>query len=312
MSQKGERQSQSLPRRAIVVLLLGLPLLACLGRLLSHPTYFIDGEALITPTIGRELLHGHLFDAIHYQLIVYQGSLLVDGLLTAVGFAVFSDHLFAWQWLSLAYVLGISACGAWLLRRTAGPFAALAFLLLLAGAPFLVKDGMLAAIGGHTTGLLYALLALALALPDREGRHRKWQPLASGLVLGFGTWYLRTVALAGPAILLALLPAGRQALARFALGTLLFPLLLFANVLGLYLAASPDAVNGVGPLLRKALWQVREFDSAEWDPFAKVGEVLSVPYQSLLFAQPPSAVDSMVPERSASIRSKIWSADAPA
>ena len=151
-------------RQGATVLLLGLPLAACLVRLLSHPAYFIDGEALITPTIGRELRHGHLLDAIHYQLIVYQGSLLVDGLLTGLGFLLFGDHLRAWQWLSLAYVLGISVTGAWLLRKTGGTMAALSFLLLLAGTPFLVKDGMLAAIGGHTTGLLYALLAVAVAI----------------------------------------------------------------------------------------------------------------------------------------------------
>jgi len=307
MSQESEHQGHSRLRRASLVLLLFLPLLACLARLLSHPAYFIDGEALMTPTIGRELLHGHLLDAIHYQLIVYQGALLVDGLLTALGFAVFGDHLFAWQWLSLAYVLGISACGAWLLRRTGGPVAALAFLLLLAGAPFLVKDGMLAAIGGHSTGLLYALLAVALALPDREGRHRAWQPLAAGLMLGFGTWYLRTVVLAGPAVLLALWPAGRQALVRFGLGALLFPVLLLVNVLSLYLASSPDAVNGFLALLSKALWQVREFGSADRDLLAKLAEALCLPYQSLLFAQPPSAVNSIVPVRPGwAASSRIW------
>jgi len=293
--------------RTLWGLVLLLPALACLARLISHPGYFIDGEALITPTIGRELRHGHLFEAIHYQLIVYQGSLLVDGLLTALGFAMFGDHLFAWQWLSLAYVIGISACGSLILRRSVGSAASFSFLLLLAASPFLLKDGMLAAIGGHTTGLFYALLAVALALPDSSGRHRSWQPLAAGLVLAFGAWYLRTVALAGPAVVLALWPAGRPALGRFAVGLLLFPALLVANVCALALAATPDAASGLLPLFRKVLWEVREMGSAQQDLFAKMGEVVSLPYHSLLFAQPESAVDSVVPERpGGGLSARLW------
>jgi hypothetical protein len=307
MAQASGKDEPSRWRPVVAGVFLCLPALFCLGRLVAHPAYFIDGEALITPTIGRELLHGHLLDAIHYQLIVYQGSLLVDGVLTALGFAVFGDHLFAWQWLSLAYVLGITACGALLLRRTGGATAALAFVLLLSAAPFLVKDGMLAAIGGHTTGLMYALLAVVLALPDSEGRHKHWQPLAAGLVLAFGAWYLRTVLLAGPAVVLALWPAGRQGLMRFALGTLLFPALLLVNVVALLIASAPDAVNGFVPLMRKVLWEVREFGAAERDLLAKVGEAFSLPYQSLLFAQPGSAVDSMVPERAGwAATARIW------
>ncbi len=284
-----------------------LPALACLGRLISHPGYFIDGEALITPTIGREFRHGHLFEAIHYQLIVYQGSLLWDGLLTALGFAVFGDHLLAWQWVSLAYVVGISVAGAMVLRRSSGPAAALSFVLLLASAPFLLKDGMLAAIGGHTTGLFYALLAVALALPGPGGKHRSWQPLAAGLALSFGAWYLRTVVLAGPAVLLALWPAGRPALLRFALGLLLFPALLVANVLALLIAGSPDAAGGIFSLVRKVLWELREIGSAPRDLFGKLGEAMGLPYHSLLFAQPESAVDSMVPERpGGDLSARLW------
>ena len=300
-------ERKSAVSRILWGLALLLPALACLGRLLSHPSYFIDGEALITPTIGRELRHGHLFDAIHYQLIVYQGSLLWDGLLTGLGFAIFGDHLFAWQWVSLVYVVGISVAGALLLRRSSGPAAALAFLLLLTAAPFLLKDGMLAAIGGHTTGLFYALLAVGLALPDSEGRHRSWQPLVAGLVLAFGAWYLRTVVLAGPAVLLALWPAGRPALLRFALGLSLFPVLLTTNVIGLVLAGSPDAAGGVFSLFRKVLWELREIGSAPKDLFGKLGEVIGLPYHSLLFAQPESAVNSVVPERpGGALSARLW------
>ena len=150
-------------------------------------------------------------------------------------------------------------------------------------------------------------VACALALPDSEGRHRSWQPLAAGFVLAFGAWYLRTVALAGPAVLLALWPAGRPALRRFAVGLLLFPALLAANVLALAVAATPDAASGLFPLFRKVLWEVREIGSAQQDLFAKMSEVMSLPYHSLLFAQPESAVDSMVPERpGGGLSARLW------
>ncbi|MBJ95592.1 MAG: hypothetical protein CMP23_14105 [Rickettsiales bacterium] len=277
--------------------LLAAPLLALLARLFAHPAYFIDGEALITPTIGRELRHGHLLDLFHYQLIVYQGSLLLDGLLTSLGFLLFGDHLLAWQWLSLAYTVGIAAAGAVVLQRSSGSFAAFSFPLLLACAPFLVKDGLLAAIGGHTTGLFYVLVALAVALPAGPTNGRSCRPLLAGLLLGLGTWYLRSAAVAIPALLLALNPRGRDAQRRFLIGFLLFPALVLLNIAALWITDSPDAAGGVLALAAKVTWQLRELGAAERDLLAKVGEAIGLPYLSLLFAQPPSAVNSIVPER---------------
>ena len=118
----------------------------------------------MAPTVGRELFHRHVGDLFYYQIIVYQGSLLVDALLDMVGFAVFGDHLFAWQSVSLFYVAGIVLAGGALLYQASGRAAAVGFSLLVAGSPFLVKDGLLACIGGHGSGLFFALLATALSL----------------------------------------------------------------------------------------------------------------------------------------------------
>jgi len=277
--------------------LAALAVVAALARGFAHPAYFVDGEALIGPTVGRELLHGHLADLFHYQIIVYQGSLLVDALLAMVGFAVFGDHLLAWQSVSLLYIALLAVSGSYLLDSVSGRVAAVGFPLLLATAPFLVKDGLLAGIGGHGSGAFYAVLATCLAVS--AGRHpeqRKWALLA-GASLAFGTWYIRTVILAFPACVLAVACGGRVALLRFARGLLLLPALLFVNIIALWLVESPFAADGILSLCRTVVWDVRELGSADQDLLAKAAEAVGLPYRSLMFAQPQSGAGPVVPIR---------------
>lgn len=215
-------------------LLVALPVVAALLRLAGHPGAFQDGEASIPATIGRELhLCGpHL--VFHYQVIAYQGSLVLDSLLSAAGYAAFGDHLLAWHWVPLLWLLLASAAGTAVLHLAAGPAGAAAWPMLLAAAPFVVKDGVVSGIGGHAAGPGWGLLALALALRAGPGGRRAWLwGLLSGLALSLGAWHIRSAALAAPALVLACSRGGRPALLGMVAGLLGFPALVSANVAAL-------------------------------------------------------------------------------
>ena len=212
-------------------LLVLLPVVACLARLVGHPGAFFDGEASIPATIGREL---HLCGAdlvFHYQLVAYQGSLVLDSLLSSVGYAVFGDHLLAWHSVPLLWLLMASAAGCQVLHRAVGPAGAVAWPLLLATAPFIVKDGLVSGIGGHAVGPAWGLAALALALAVDPDRRRSWLwALASGAVLALGAWHVRSAALAAPAVAVVCLRGGWRAVVACAVGLLLFPALIWFNL----------------------------------------------------------------------------------
>ncbi|MEE2828737.1 MAG: hypothetical protein VX498_06095 [Myxococcota bacterium] len=285
-------------RRRNSLLLGGLAVLAVFlaffARLAAHSRYLRDPESLMVPTVGREWLHGHLGEFIHFQYNAHQGGIVVDGLLSALGFAVFGDHYLAWKWYSLAYGTGIAACGLLLLRRTCGRAGGLAFCALMAGAPFLLKDGLITPPGHHASATFYALLALAVAVGGRLPGVGASLPKASfrrallaGCCLGLGVWYTRSTAVAGPALLIAVLPGGWRAVLGLVLGCLVFPLLAFLDSFLLY--RNVTAYNQWG------LWGTFKVSTMEahssWaDPefLPKIREALALPFRPWLFAQPYS------------------------
>jgi len=215
-------------------LLVFLPVLTGLLRLVGHPGAFFDGEASIPATIGREL---HLCGAdlvFHYQVVAYQGSLVLDSLLSSAGYALFGDHLLAWHVVPLLWLLLASVAGTWLLHRSVGPAGAVAWPLLLATAPFVVRDGLVSGIGAHAAGPGWGLAALAVAVAIDRDRRRSWAIAAvAGAVLAFGTWHVRSAALAGPAVVLLCARGGWRAVGGLFGGLLLFPLLIAGNLYGL-------------------------------------------------------------------------------
>jgi hypothetical protein len=279
-------QPQHVPRGRTIVTCLYValvPLLAALARLTGHPEYYFDGETQIPATIGRELLHGHFADAVHYQIIVYQGSLIWDALLSAGAYAIFGDHLLAWHAVPLAYFVGLSIAGTVLLRRTVGPWALL-FPLLLAAMPFFVKDGFVSGIGGHAPGAFFAVAGLAAAAHANDGRGRF--AILAGLLLGFGTWYVRTVLLAIPAA--AVLVGGRvRGRLLLGVGLLAFPLLVAWNVDALQAAGTNSVAQGsTEQLLRVVISGVQGTAPDPVPPLQKTLEATGPAVRTILFAQP--------------------------
>ena len=295
----------------VIVLVVG-PLLT---RLWAHARYLHDSESLMVPTVGRELAHGHWGEWTHYQYTLYQGGIMFDGALAGVGFALFGDHLLAWKWYALAYAVGIALTGMLILRRTSGPAAAVALPILLAAAPFLLKDGLITPAGHHTTGTFYALLALAIALgggreagdgtgPGRPGFVRG---LAAGLTLGIGSVYMRPVVSAGPAVALVLLWGGWRPLLGLALGCLSMPALVALGSWALASGVSPYREWGVLETFKTAMWAPRA-EPAPQEHLGKVMEALSAPLRPLLFAQPLSRASGEYSVRGVyTVAGWIWS-----
>ena len=266
---------------------------ALLGRMFAHAAYLHDTESLMIPTVGRELLHGHTADWIHYQYEVYQGAILVDGALSALGFVLFGDQLLAWHWYSLLYLVGIAVAGMAILRHSSGMAGALVFPMLLAAAPFLIKDGLITPMGHHATGPFFALAALAVALggrgrgPDGSGPRTLTvgRAFAAGLVLGVGCWYMRTVIAAAPALALAVLPGGRRALGAAAAGFMAYPILTGINCWFFTQHVDPYTEWGFWTTLGASMASPRALAAAV-DPVSKSMEALALPFRHLLFAQP--------------------------
>ena len=258
-------------------------------RFVLHIEYVLDPEARMVPTVGREWAHGHhLREFAYYHYNPYQGSCLLDAFLSMLGYRVLGDHILSWQWVPFAYVAATTVAGMALLLRAGGAFAAFSFPLLLAGAPFLLKDGLLSIIGGHGSGPAFALAALALALGCGERRKGvDLRALFAGLCLGLGAWYMRTSAIAGPAVLLAVLARGGwKSLIPFALGLLSFPGLILWNAEALLAAGAPAAAGGKEALLQHMLWDVREIRQGGMPTAEKLRQAFGLSFERLLFAQP--------------------------
>ena len=84
-------------RRALLAC---LPVVALFARLYSQPDHLQDGEGQIPATIARELSQIGFRDVFHYQVIDYQGSLVVDPILASLGYTLFGDHVLAWHGLA--------------------------------------------------------------------------------------------------------------------------------------------------------------------------------------------------------------------
>ena len=253
-------------------------------RLEAHAGYLHDHESLLVPTSGRELLHGHASQFRWFQGNVYQGSSLLDAFLAAAGFAVFGDGLLAWKWYGIAYAVGIGGAGAVVATKVSGRAGGAAFLLLLAAAPFLIKDSFLTPVGGHSSAFFFALAALAVAVAGKVPPSFA-RGLCAGIVLGVGAWYTRTTVSAGPAVLIALLPGGRRAVGGFMLGVVAFPALCAINALVLTLGEGPLASRGFGLVLRETVAAIRAEHAAP-DYAAKLHEGIGGSVQHFLFAQP--------------------------
>ena len=273
-------------RRALISL---VPAGALLLRLMAQPEHLDDSEGQIPATIARELWLAGPWDVFHYQLIAYQGSLVMDPLLALPGHLFLGDHLLAWHGLAVVYIALLSYAASSILARCgfgAGEWIA---PVLFAAMPFVLKDGLLAMIGGHGTGIVYGMIALALAVHGGRAGRARWWPLAAGIVWALGCWYVRTTYVVLPALVLALVPLGRAAWLRFGLGVAVLPGLLLLNAHFLVEQVPRyEAVDPVGLAADLAFGAVADSGSQHGTayPTSQLAEATGWIFREVLFAQP--------------------------
>ncbi len=295
------------PRRWLLPLGLAAGVAAALVlRLVGHARYLHDPESLMVPTVGRELGHGHWGDAIHYQYNLIQGGILIDGGLAALGFAAFGDSILAWKWYGIAYAVLGALLGMAVLKKTAGTAGAVLWPLLLMSGPFLLKDGLITPAGHHTSGFVWALAALAVALGGDAEKPTWKRGLAAGLLLGASMFYMRTAISAGPAVALALLRGGWRSILASGVGTLSLPGLAALNAAAFAGSVSPYTDWGFRQTLQVLLYAPRA-DKLEIDFGAKALEALSWSLRDLSFA--PAALPGGGPEPMALMNTAggVWS-----
>lgn len=195
----------ALPWLAVVL----LPVLGAFLRYRGHSAHAYDPETSLAVTAAREWVHGRFEFLPHYHFNLHQGSQIIDALLAVPGIWLFGDHTMSWAFVALLWVAVTAGAGAFVLQRLVGWTAAGVWASLLSLSPFLIKDGMMALSGGHppVAGQVLAALALAVVARRSEGRRRILYALAAGAVVGIGTWYTRSVVVAGPCVVVALWPS---------------------------------------------------------------------------------------------------------
>lgn len=316
-----------------------LPVLGVFLRYRAHPAHAFDPETSLAMTAGREWAHGRLGFLPHYQFNLHQGSQVLDGFLAMIGFAIFGDHTMAWASVGLFWVAVTALAGAVVLQRLVGWSGAWVWAGLLASSPFLIKDGMMALSGGHPPVGGFILSALALSVLAKEGAGRRALLLAclAGAVVGLGTWYTRSVVVAGPCVLVTLWPApGRgsvmdelrrgardKLLLASVVGLLLFPLLLATSAWTHQASdtrASQDdnfASRLINPITDmesctdyEILQGLCEEGEGPVERFvAKTGEILGFMHARMMWVQPRSLVTGQLTEAWKPLRevaSMLW------
>jgi len=291
-----------------------LPLLSLWIRLTAHPLHLRDPEFMLVPTAGREYAHGHLGELIAQQInFGKHHGYLTDALLAAAGFQVLGDHYLAWQWVPMLYATVLVVAALSILGRVAGPAGAVAFSALFTAGPFLMKDGVLAMVGAHAAGTALMLAALALALGSGPGRKCDWRALAAGVTLAAGTWYLTTVVIAAPTVVMAVARGGLRSLRDFAIGLAVFVPLWFVAV-AVQMGEHASQVGGSSATFAASLWDSLpspgEGASGDEPPGPGVREVADLfgfTAANACFAQPRSLVDGRVPRhRGQRVLGHLW------
>lgn len=262
-------------------------------RLLWHPHFLLDEETTFVNTVGRDWALGAPGAPTRLQLIVYQGSFLLDALLSSWGYRVLGDHLLAWFWVPMAYVAAFVGLGAELCRRAGGRWGLWLWTVLAAGCPFLLKDGLISIPGGHTSSVVWVLAAL-LAL-DRALAGSDRAAVVAGVFAGFAAWYTRSAVLVVAVVPVVLLAGrGRRTALRAGLGLLVLPGLLLLNGIGLTLAGPWAGSEPPADLWSRMLWNVYGLDGHEPSLWLKAQEVTGVAGWRQLFAQPPALPGEVV------------------
>jgi len=200
--------------------------------------------------------------ALPLQYQPFCGGCAADALLGTGFFSLLGPSILAWRLVGLFwFALALAACTlvAW---RAAGRAGATCCALFFALAPPCYQELALVSNGNHPEGgaLLAAQLALAaLALGVRRPALRELLLLLQALLAGFGLYFLRSLVLGPPLLLLTLLLA-RGGLRLWGLRALLLPAALLAGAAPLYRIRLLTGAWPIEPIYQAEEWRL----SLDW------------------------------------------------
>ncbi len=275
----------------IVAAVLVLEALAVAADLLWGGAAAISTEERFNAQAGAQLACGHLDRLLDLRYRAFCGGCSAEALAAAPLFRVLGTTVLAWKLVPAALHLLTATAGTALVGRAGGARSAIAFALLVLGAPAAWRSLSLTGFGNHAEAMAFVLLSgllLALGL-DRTRRAIARLPLlfAAGVVAGFAAWFAYSAAFAAVALLLLSLAAWRRA----------GPVALVGLPLGLaplwwHLQERPDElaraqVRWSGPTLAPAdatwRWLVGDFHTGSLWPAVDAGG-LSTAWWLLLLA----------------------------
>ena len=201
----------TVPVLALVLLAATLQLLALLVASPGMHGY----EEQYNAAHAELIRHGGLSLDLPLQYRPFCGGCSADALLGAGIFALLGPSIQAWRLVGLGFFLLALLCGAALARRISGPPGAAATALLFACAPPAYQELAQISNGNHPEGgaiLLAQLLLASLAVAAGPGWRRELRFALLALLVGLGFFFLRSLALGGAVLGLALLlapPRGR-------------------------------------------------------------------------------------------------------
>ncbi len=293
--------------RSRIYWLATLPVVTVALRGLTHPVPTLDLENTFIPNIGRLAWHGHIGDLPAYQIELWRAVPLIDGLLSSLGFRIFGDTLPAWHSVTLGFTLASTLLGMAVLLRTAGATAARLFPVLLAVSPFLLRDGLIGGLVGHSHAIAFVFAAAWLTLRAADGvaGDAPWRALGAGAVFGIGMWYERSVLAIAPALLYVIAPRGRRATIAFLAGTLVLPALMVWNTDAFIESGTRRGRAGFASMFRQAIIGIS--GSSEAWAATKVGDVFALGWGNILFAPPPGALGESPQQSLGTLLGHGWS-----
>ena len=151
----------------------------------------VHWEERFNARAGVQLACGHADAVWAMQYRTFCGGCTAEAVMAAPLFTGFGPTVRVWKLVPVFFHLGITGFGALLARRAVDERAAVAWLLLMIGAPGFYRDLALTGWGNHAESTFFPLAAAGLVV---LGRGRVPVQALGGAIAGLGLWFCHTSA----------------------------------------------------------------------------------------------------------------------
>lgn len=187
--------------------LLALEVVATLADLAFGPWGpRVHWEERFNARAGVQIACGHIDAVWAMQYRTFCGGCTAEAVMAAPLFLALGPVVKVWKVIPTLFHLGIVALGMVLARRAVDERAAVAWLVLMIGAPAFYRDLALTGWGNHAESTFFPFAAAAVVI---WGRGRLHVQAIAGAIAGLGLWFCHTSAHALPAVAVVCLWTGR-------------------------------------------------------------------------------------------------------